>query len=259
MLCLPQSALLKSGRRKSCYLPGYPKILLMRSLTFTRRDFLRSATGALAAAPLFAPSFARALGSNELLQVASIGVGGMIGRHDLTNITGSPRVRPVALCDVDARFLGEAAAVYPDAKTYRDYRRMFDELAADIDAVVISTPDHMHAPIALAAMQLDKHVYCQKPLAHNLGECRAMGEMAAKKNHLVTQMGTQGHSRGAYRTAVEMLQAGTIGKVREVHTWVSKTWHGPPEGRPNRVDPVPEHFDWNLWLGPAAWRPRSPS
>ena len=109
----------------------------------TRRDFLRTTTGVVAAAPWMGPALARAAGSNELLQVASIGVGGMIGRHDLTNITGSPRVRLVALCDVDANFLGEAAAVYPDAKTFRDFRRMFDAMADDIDAVVVSTPDHI--------------------------------------------------------------------------------------------------------------------
>jgi len=227
----------------------------MNLRTHSRRDFLRTAAGTAIAVPLFGSSLSRAAASTELLRVASVGVGGMIGRHDLTNITSSPRVQLVALCDVDARYLGEAATVYPETKTFRDYRRMFDEMAADIDAVMISTPDHMHAPIALAAMELDKHVYCQKPLAHNLFECRAMAEMAAQKKHLVTQMGTQGHSHAAYRTGVAMLHAGTIGKVREVHTWVGKTWHGPPGGRPDRTDPVPEYFDWDLWLGVAPERP----
>ncbi len=221
----------------------------------TRRDFLRTATGAVSVAPLLASGLAHAAGSNELLQVASVGVGGMIGRHDLTHLTGSPRVRLVALCDVDAKFLGEAAAVYPHAKTFRDYRRMFETMAADIDAVMISTPDHMHAPIALAAMSLGKHVYCQKPLAHNLRECRAMAEMAAKNKHLVTQMGTQIHSHSAYRSAVAMVRAGAIGKVREVHLWAGRMWDGPPEGRPERIDPVPKHLDWNLWLGVAPERP----
>jgi len=221
----------------------------------TRRDFLRTATGTVVAVPLLGSSSAYAVSSNELLQVASVGVGGMIGRHDLSNITSSPRVRLVALCDVDAKHLDEAATVYPEAKTFRDYRRMFDEMADDIDAVIISTPDHMHASIALAAMGLDKHVYCQKPLAQNLAECRAMGEMAAQKKHLVTQMGTQRHSSAAYRTGVAMLQAGAIGKVREVHMWAGRTWHGPPGGRPDRSDPVPEHFNWDLWLGVAPERP----
>ena len=221
----------------------------------TRRDFLQAATGTLVATPFLGPAIVRAANSNELLQVACVGTGGMIGRHDLANVSGSPRVQLVALCDVDAKYLSEADKVFPGTKNYRDYRRMLDEMADDIDAVMISTPDHMHAPIALAAMQLGKHVYCQKPLAHNLFECRAMAESAAENNELVTQMGTQGHSHAAYRTAVAMIKAGAIGKVREAHLWVAKTWHGPAKGRPERTDPVPEHLDWDLWLGVAPERP----
>ena len=220
-----------------------------------RRDFLRKTTGTLVASNLLAPAFLQAADTNELLQVASVGVGGMIGRHDLANVTGSPTVKLVAMCDVDAKYLSEADKVFPGTKTFRDYRRMFDDMAADIDAVVISTPDHMHGPIALAAMQLGKHVYCQKPLTHNLFECRAMADMAAENDELVTQMGTQAHSHAAYQTAVALIKAGTIGKVREAHTWVSKSWNGPPTGRPDRIDPVPEHFDWDLWLGVAPDRP----
>ena len=227
----------------------------MTSSTQTRRDFLRNTAGALTATTLLGPSIAHSAGANELLQVASVGVGGMIGQHDLRNLTGSPRVKLAAMCDVDAKFLQEADKVFPGAKHFRDYRRMLDEMADGIDAVMISTPDHMHGPIALAAMQLGKHVYCQKPLAHNLYECRAMGEMAEKNPQLVTQMGTQGHSFSAYRTAVSLLQSGIIGKVREVHMWVGKSWDGPAEGRPDRTDPVPEHFDWDLWLGVAPERP----
>jgi len=221
----------------------------------TRRDFLRNTAGTLAATSLLGAPAARAVSSSELLQVASVGVGGMIGRHDLSNLTGSPQVRLVALCDVDAKFLGEADMVFPGTKTFRDYRRMLDEMADDIDAVMISTPDHMHGSIALAAMELGKHVYCQKPLAHNLFECRAMGQMAADNNELVTQMGTQAHSHAAYRTGVAMIRAGAIGKVKEVHMWVSKSWDGPATGRPERTDPVPENFDWDLWLGVAPERP----
>ncbi|NOY43503.1 MAG: Gfo/Idh/MocA family oxidoreductase [Planctomycetes bacterium] len=221
----------------------------------TRRDFLRNATGTLAATSLLGPAIVQAASGNELLQVASVGVGGMIGRHDLANITGSPRVRLAAMCDVDAEYLKAATEEFPGTKNFSDYRRMFDEIADDIDAVMISTPDHMHGPIASAAMELGKHVYCQKPLAHNLFECRAMQDMAAKNKQLVTQMGTQAHSHAAYRTGVAMLQSGAIGKVREVHMWVAKSWDGPASGRPDRTDPVPEHFDWNLWLGSAPERP----
>lgn len=227
----------------------------MKLPTPTRRNFLRSTASAVAGAPLWGAGVSWAEPSNDLLNVASIGVGGMIGRHDLDNISGAQGVRIAAMCDVDANFLGAAAEVFPDAKRYRDYRVMFEEMGNAIDAVVVSTPDHMHGPIALAAMSLGKHVYCQKPLAHNLFECRAVRQAADHNKQLVTQMGTQVHSHTAYRTGVSLIQAGAIGKVHEVHMWVSKSWDGPAAGRPDKTDPVPESLDWNLWLGVAPERP----
>lgn len=177
-----------------------------------------------------------------------------MGRGDLHSVRTGKNVRIVALCDVDAGSLEGAAKEHADARTFRDFRKMLEAMHKDIDAVVVSTPDHMHGAIAIAAMQLGKHVYCQKPIAHNLRECRLMADLAKAKG-LVTQMGTQIHAHEAYRTAVATLQAGVIGKVSEAHLWVGKSWAGPAAGRPDKTDPVPESLDWDLWLGVAAERP----
>ncbi|MBK8977046.1 MAG: Gfo/Idh/MocA family oxidoreductase [Planctomycetes bacterium] len=217
----------------------------------TRRSFLLGSTATLAA-PL-ALRFRPRRSPNELLQVAHVGVGGM-GASDLGSVASSPHVRIVALCDVDAQHLGAAAARHDGARTFSDYRVLLDELSDDIDAVVVSTPDHMHAPIALAAMELGKHVYVQKPLAHDLHGCRRLREVAARTG-VVTQMGTQIHAHAAYRTAVATLRAGAIGKVREVHSWVAKSWAGPATGRPDHSDPVPASLAWDRWLGVAPERP----
>ena len=223
----------------------------------TRRQFLKAA-GALGAASTTslawgAPRLSPFRHPGELLNVACIGVGGM-GGSDLKSVSSARNVRIVALCDVDAGILGSAAQKHEQARTFADWRRLFDAMAGDIDAVTVSTPDHMHASIALAAMRLGKHVYCQKPIAHNLRECRAMARVAAAQK-VVTQMGTQIHSHAAYRTAVATLRSGAIGKVREAHLWVSKSWAGPPGGRVDRTDPVPAGLEWNLWLGAAPERP----
>ncbi|HLU40054.1 MAG TPA: Gfo/Idh/MocA family oxidoreductase [Planctomycetota bacterium] len=221
----------------------------MRALS-SRRSFFKT-SAAFAAAPLFAP---RAWSSSpaETLNVACVGVGNM-GHADLHGVRRGKNVRIVALCDVDEAFLGKAAAEHPDARTFRDYRRMLDAMERDVDAVVVSTPDHMHAAVALAAMRRGKHVYCQKPLAHSLHECRRMAEVAAREK-VVTQMGIQIHAHPAYRTAVAALRGGVIGKVRAVHSWVGKSWAGPAEGRPERTDEVPDSLAWDLWLGVAPAR-----
>src|SRR5690606_19119497 len=150
--------------------------------------------------------------------------------------------------------LGKAAETFGKAKQYADYRKLFDELRDEIDAVTVSTPDHMHGAVALAAMELGKHVYVQKPLAHNLAELRRMRDVAAKTG-VVTQMGTQKHSSSEYRTAAELLRSGVVGKVREIHSWVGRVWSGPAEGRPDKSYPVPPSLDWDLWLGVAPERP----
>lgn len=222
----------------------------------SRRSFLGSAA-AFAAAPLLP----RWSGPRAPLRVAAIGVGGM-GRADLEAVAAHGDVRIAALCDVDAERLGGAVAAlaqkfgerHAGARTFADYRRLFDAMENEIDAVIVSTPDHMHGPIAIGALVRKKHVYCQKPLAHSLRECRRMTELA-REHRLVTQLGTQIHAHEAYRTAVATLQNGAIGKVREVHCWVGKSWAGPAEGRPEREDPVPASLDWDLWLGASARRP----
>lgn len=220
----------------------------------TRRRFLQTSAAAVGLG-LSAASWSRAAGANSRLRVASIGPGGK-GWSDLTGVAASPLVEVVALCDIDEgpKCLGRAAEKYPSARRYTDFRKLLDE-ARDIDAVIVSTPDHMHAPISLAAMQLGKHVHCQKPLTHTVFEARQM-RLAAKKYNLVTQMGNQIQSHSAYRTAVKLVHDGTIGKVREVHSWQAGKmgWLLVPD-RPAGSDPIPAGVHWDEWLGVAPTRP----
>src|SRR5690348_16117833 len=192
----------------------------MVSQRLSRRRFLKDAAAAGGAAALTALSWSRALGANERLRVASVGVAGK-GWSDHTSVAASPQVEIVALCDVDEdeKHLGKAAEKYPHARRFTDWRRLFEQ-ARDFDAVIVSTPDHMHAPIALPAMKLGKHIFCQKPLTHTVFEARQM-RLAAEKYRLVTQMGNQIQSTKEYRTAVKLVHDGVIGKVKEVHSWQS--------------------------------------
>lgn len=143
-------------------------------------------------------------------------------------------------------------AKFPDVNVYQDWRELLDK-EKSIDSVNVTVPDHMHAPIAMSALQLGKHVYCQKPLTHDLYETRRLTE-TARARKVVTQMGIQIHSKGVYQQAAAILKQGAIGKVKEVHTWSSKKW-GDSSARPDRSDPVPDRFNWDLWLGTAAARP----
>ncbi|TWU16671.1 Gfo/Idh/MocA family protein [Allorhodopirellula heiligendammensis] len=220
-----------------------------------RRSFLRTATIAGTAISLNAASYSRVYGANSRLRIASVGTGGK-GWSDLIGVAASPVVQVVGLCDIDdsAEHLGRAAEKYPEAKRYADWRQLLDQ-SGDIDGVLVSTPDFMHAPISLAAMQLGKHIFCQKPLAHTVYEVRQMQEAAAKYQ-LVTQMCNQIQSHTAYRTAVDWVHTGKIGKVKEVHSWQggSPSW---PRNipRPPGSDPVPPSVRWDLWQGVAAERP----
>ena len=218
---------------------------------FTRRSFLKTIGVAAVAAPFITRSLL-AQSPNSVLRHASFGVGGM-GWSDLTQLALQPRFKLVALCDVDSKQAVRAQKQFPDARVYRDWRELLDKEAKNIDSVNVSTPDHMHAPIAVSAMQLGKHVYGQKPLAHDLYEVRRMTEVA-QKNKVVTQMGIQIHSAAEYRVGVHVVQSGAIGKIKEVHSWCPKSW-GDTSAKPIRVDPVPENLDWNLWLGVCAERP----
>ena len=187
------------------------------------------------------------------IRSAHIGVGGMMGMEDLKAISSHPSVDVTALCDVDSNYLDIAHKMFPNAKVYKDYRVMLKELENEIDAVIVSTPDHTHAPASLMAMEMNKAVYCQKPLTHHVSEARAMQKMAKDRN-LVTQMGIQVHSFYDYKLATLLIQSGIIGKVSKVHAWSPKNW-GFDGAAPEGSDPVPNHLDWNLWLGTSPERP----
>ena len=218
-----------------------------------RREFLRQSVAAGLSLPLVAPAIGRAAAPGEALRVGCIGTGGM-GRADLTRVSKSPKVRIVALCDIDERNLGSAASEFPDARKYTDWRKLLED--KDVDAVTVSTPDHTHAPATMTALRLKKHVYCQKPLTHSVHEARQI-RLAAGEAGTVTQMGIQVHSSAEYRQLVEVIRSGAIGKVREAHAWSDRPlWpQGAGVGRPDRKDAVPEHIHWDTWLGVAPERP----
>lgn len=223
-----------------------------------RRTFIKS-TAALAAASVLSGCgetdtavTAQTTASLSEVRTAHIGVGNM-GLEDLQAVASHAKVKVIALCDVDSRYLKAASELFPEAKTYQDYRVMLDELSGSIDAVIVSTPDHTHAPAALAAMERNKAVYCQKPLTHYVSEARALRKVANDKG-LVTQMGIQVHSFHDYLLATHLIQSGIIGKVKRVRAWSPKNW-GTDAPEPTTTNPVPDYLDWNLWLGTSAERP----
>ncbi len=226
-----------------------------------RRAFLRGVASAAATAfvggcagpaPVARPARRRV---GDRLRTAHVGVGGM-GGADLSSIASHPRVEVAALCDVDARHLASASAQHPGARGFADWRVLLDGFAREVDAVVVSTPDHVHAPVAMAALERGLPVYCQKPLTHTVAEARAL-RLAAAARGLPTQMGIQIQSTATYRRAVATIRAGTIGRVSHVHAWSAKNWgrDGTSLGDPA---PVPDHLAWDAWLGPAAERPYVP-
>lgn len=225
----------------------------------TRRRFLKHVAVAGASLSIPAASWSRVFGANDRLRIASIGTGGK-GWSDLTATAASPQVQVVALCDIDEtkKHLGQAAEQFPQAKRFTDWRKLFEE-HKDFEAVIVSTPDHMHAPISLPAMQLGKHVQCQKPLTHTVFEARQM-QLAAKRSGVVTQMGNQIQSNTEYRTAVKLVHDGVIGKVREVHSWQSgRMGWMLVDDRPTGSEPIPETVHWDEWLGVAPVRPYLPN
>ncbi|MDA1052271.1 MAG: Gfo/Idh/MocA family oxidoreductase [Planctomycetota bacterium] len=186
--------------------------------------------------------------SNRKLNIGVIGV----GNRGASNIAEIKDENIVALCDVDRQYLAAMSSRYPDAKTYSDFRELLER--GDLDAVLISTPDHTHYHAAMLAMRRGWHVYCEKPLAHSIWEIREMAA-AAKRFKVVTQTGNQHHASDGYRRVVEIVQSGVIGKVNEVHAWTNRPiW---PQGiaRPEPSSTVPEQLDWDAWLGPAPVRP----
>ena len=230
----------------------------------SRRDFLGTSTAAAASwvLPSAGPGAPRRLSPNEKLNIAGIGIGGM-GGHNLRQMETE---NIVALCDVDLNYAANTLKRYPQASVYTDYREMLEK-QKDIDAVLIATPDHTHAVISMAAMKAGKHVYCQKPLTHDIHESRMLAQ-AARDSKVCTQMGIQGHSGEALRLICEWIWDGAIGEVREVDAWCSLSYYpwGHASwssrygaGRPQDTPPVPDKLNWDLWLGPAPERPYHPA
>ena len=223
-------------------------------MTTTRRQFLHSI--APIAGILSAPGTLRAASPNGKVQHACIGVGGMMGYTDFTKFKGHPRTQVVAICDVDAGSLERARKELPDARVYRDWREMLAKEGDKIDSINAAVPDHMHAAICYSAMLAGKHVYCQKPMCHDVAEVRALTGIAAAKK-LKTQLGNQHASGLGDRLAVEHVKAGVIGKIKHVYLCSNRR-----SGMEYRLDqpappvaPVPAGLDWDLWLGTAPARP----
>jgi predicted dehydrogenase len=224
----------------------------------SRRQFLQNTALASVALSLAPAALVRAAGEQApgaKLNIAGIGVGGMGGN----NLKQCAAENIVALCDVDQDYAAKTYQAFPAAKVYRDYRDMLEK-QKDIEAVIIATPEHTHAVITMAAMGAGKHVYVQKPMAYSVHEARTMTE-AARARKVVTQMGNQGHSGEGIRLVCEWIEAGVIGVVREVDVWTNRpVWpQGIEVGRPKETPPVPATLDWDLWLGPAPYRPYHPA
>ena len=222
--------------------------------TITRRNFLSTTTASLATLSIVPGSVLGLRGAespNRKLNIAAIGLFNQ-GGSDLQGMTSE---NIVALCDVDSRSIEKHAAKHPQAKHFRDYRKMFEAMGKDIDAVLIATPDHWHAAMALYWMQRGKHVYCEKPLAHSIFEVRALMR-AAKEFKVTTQLGNQGHSFDTIRIFREWIEDGAVGTVKEVHAMCSSVYSRVDQlEEVKRGQPVPETMDWDLWVGPAQFRP----
>jgi hypothetical protein len=220
------------------------------SAAFSRRNFIKTTSLAAGAFAFGVPALLRGQNLNSKLNIASIGAGGK-GASD-TNCCSTENI--FALCDVDTTHCVGPLKKYPRAKFYTDFRRMFDEVGKSIDAVQVSTPDHFHAIAASAAIQLGKHVYCQKPLTQTIYEARYLRDLAREKK-IVTQMGNQGSSADGLRRAVECIQGGIIGQASEVHVWTNRPIWPQGMGRPEGADPIPSTLNWDIWIGPAPMRP----
>jgi len=236
---------------------------MVQKKEITRRDFMgvAAAAAAFAVVPRHVVGGSGRTAPSEKLNIAGIGVGGR-GAGDLQGVSSE---NIVALCDVDWSHAGGTFRRYPKASKYRDFRKMLDKEDKNIDAVVVATPDHVHAVASMAAMKRGKHVYCEKPLTHSVYEARKMAEVA-REHKVATQMGNQGQASEQTRLMCEYIWDGAIGPVREVHIWTDRPLRGLhnvywPQGieRPQETPPVPETLDWDLWLGPAPYRPYHPA
>jgi len=223
---------------------------------FDRRQFLASTATAASFTiiPRHVLGTADTPSANNKLNVATVGPGGM-GFNDIRSV---PTENVVAACDVDANRVAAVLKQFPQAKGYRDFRKML-ETEKSIDAVMVATPDHNHAVVTMMALKMGKHVFCQKPLTHSVQEAIEIGK-AAKAAGVATQMGNQGQASEGARLVSEFIWAGAIGKVREIHGWSNRRPDISPRGipRPKETPPVPPDLDWDLWLGPAPQRPYHP-
>lgn len=237
----------------------------MKPSAVSRRRFLATTAAAWATIQVVPGRVLGAGGEappSRRINVAGIGVGGM-GKNNIAELAKTENI--VALCDVDHAYCAPVFAKHPGAELFKDYRVMLEK-RKDIEAVMIATPDHTHAVIAMAALKAGKHVYCQKPLTRHVGEARMLAKAAAESK-LVTQMGIQGHSGEGIRLITEWIRSGAIGAVREVDAWCTLSYY--PAGRaywctthydrPAETPPTPEGMDWDLWIGPAPMRPYHPT
>ena len=232
-----------------------------------RRQFLvrNSVAGASVAASISLAPTQSLAAANDRLRVAFIGVGGR-GGSNLKTMAATGKIDVAAICDIDTRSVENAAQRFPNARKFQDFRKLYDAVGKEIDAAVVSTTEHTHAYATMPALQLGKHVYCEKPLAYNIAETRAITE-AAERAGVVTQMGTQIHASENYHRVVELIQSGAIGDVHEAHVWVSRAWGLQSEedakkndrlfvdARPTVAQTPPSYLNWDLWLGPAPARP----
>ncbi|RME90410.1 MAG: gfo/Idh/MocA family oxidoreductase [Verrucomicrobia bacterium] len=230
----------------------------------SRRRFLQTGAGLAATISVVPASVLGLHGApspNSKLNLAGVGAGGRAA-SDLAECASE---NIVALCDVDWRQAAGSFRRWPRAKRYKDFRKMLEAEGDKLDGVIVATPDHIHAVASMAALKLGKPVYCEKPLTHSVYESRQVA-LAARKAGVATQMGNQGQASEETRRLIEMVQAGAIGKVREAHIWTDRPSRGLfqvywPQGidRPKETPPVPDYLDWDLWLGPAPWRPYHPA
>lgn len=218
-----------------------------------RRRFLTTSAAAAASFGVWSQLPAAESNSpNEKLNIACVGVHNRAN----ANVSACASENIVGICDIDDNYLAGASKRFPKAEKFNDFRKMLAKLEKQIDAVIVGTPDHIHAPASVMAMRMGKHCYCEKPLTHTVYEARVMAQVA-KENKLATQLGTQIHAQENYRRVVEIIQSGAIGNVTKVDVWVGKGWGG--GDRPTQMPPVPDHIHWDLWVGPAPLRPYHPT
>jgi predicted dehydrogenase len=214
----------------------------------TRRDFLKTSGALAVTAGVWSEVAAQESNSpNEKLRILCVGT----ANRAAANVAGVNGENIIGLCDVDSNYLSRAAATHKSARTYADYREMI-ATEDDADAIVVAVSDHNHAPAAIRGIRAGLHCYCEKPLTHTVQEARIVAE-AAKAKGIATQMGTQIHAGNNYRRVVEIIRSGAIGDVQEVHVWVGKGWGGGE--RPTETQEPPANLNWDLWLGPAPYRP----